>query len=335
MTDKVKGKVRIYACGGGGLNIGQRMEKHRGKDEVGFAISDIAYIDTSRSNLRSSISADHCYLLDGLDGSGKVRAENHEEIANHTREILQKFKPMDLNIVVSMAAGGSGSVIAPLITSELLAADKPVVVIAVGSADTKLDAQNSLKTIKSYESISKRRQTPVVMYYVENSPQRTREEVDAMVVEVMASLCLLFSRENRELDSRDLYNFLRYTKVTSFPAQLVSLSIHSKDNNLSAHAHLGNIISVATLAAEGSSVSLTPMPEVQYSGFVPADTHMSVTSDLPLHFIVSDGIIPQVYEDFAKLIKEQDEAAAARLAKRGNKSMLSASDDVQDTGLVL
>lgn len=48
MTDSIKGQVRIYACGGGGLNIGQRLEKHRGVTEAGFAVPQIAYIDTSQ-----------------------------------------------------------------------------------------------------------------------------------------------------------------------------------------------------------------------------------------------------------------------------------------------
>ena len=76
-----KGKVKLYACGGGGINIGHLFEQHRGKSEAGFAQIDVTYIDTSRSNVKAGITADNLYLLEGLDGSGKLRAENHKVIA--------------------------------------------------------------------------------------------------------------------------------------------------------------------------------------------------------------------------------------------------------------
>ena len=164
-----KGKVTVYCAGGAGLNVGQYFEKHRGNNEPAFAEINIVYIDTSRSNLRANISADNCYMLKGMDGSGKMRSENHEEIAVHIRAILQQFKPADLNIVLSSAAGGSGSVIAPLLTSELLKSEVPTVVISIGSADTKTDIENTLDTIKSYEAIARMRKAPIVMSYVQNS----------------------------------------------------------------------------------------------------------------------------------------------------------------------
>lgn len=104
-----QGQVRVFCCGGGGINIGSMLEEYRGSEEIAAARLNPVYIDTSKSNLarnRHSINDEYCYVIDGLDGSGKLRAENYESITEHVRDILQKFKPLDLNIVISTAAGG-------------------------------------------------------------------------------------------------------------------------------------------------------------------------------------------------------------------------------------
>lgn len=327
-----KGQVRIYACGGGGLNIGQRLEKYRGHSEEGFAGSSVTYIDTSRSNLRPSIDPGHCYLLDGLDGSGKVRSENHALINNHIDSIVDNFRPMDLNIVLSTAAGGSGSVIAPLLASKLLADGHSVVVVSVGSADTRLDAENTLKTLKSYESVARMRNAPVVMFYVQNGNGVSRGEADQRAVEMISALCLLFSRENRELDSRDLHNWLRFSeKVTSFHAGLAGLSMVEKTNDFTS-LDLGNVISVATLANEGNPVSITPMPEYQCAGFLPEGVVKEVHARMPLHFVTSDGVFSKVASDLNALLTQMEQAKTSRI---NTKTVLAATDKPVDSGLVL
>ena len=325
-----KGKVKLYACGGGGINVGHRFEKHRGKSETGFAEIDVTYIDTSRSNIKSDIDADNLYLLSGLDGSGKIRAEDHKVIADHIRDILQKHQPGDVNVILSTAAGGSGSVIAPSLVSELLDRQIPVIVVTIGSADTRLDAQNTLKTLKSYEAVAKLRNAPVVMYYVQNSPTMARSEADKKVESLITSLCALYSRENRELDSQDLFNFLRFDRVTSFPVQLAALSMVEPASDI---ATLGNVISVASLSqGEDTKASFHVMPEYQCVGFLPTGADAKVIAATPLHFVTSDGIFVEVAAQLNGLLKDLDQSQAARIQK---VSIVSDRDSTTAAGLVL
>lgn len=104
--------------------------KSQGGD--GFAAIDPAFIDTSRSNLTPEIPEEKIYILDNTDGSGKVRRENHAQISSSIKHILQSQQPGEFNIVVFSASGGSGSVLGPLIVSELLARGLPVVVLTAG-----------------------------------------------------------------------------------------------------------------------------------------------------------------------------------------------------------
>jgi hypothetical protein len=326
------GKIRVYAAGGCGMNIGLLLEKYRNTNvarESGFGELDIVYIDTSKSNLRNAIKDEHCYILEGMDGSGKVRSENHETINERIRAIMQEFKPADLNIIISSAGGGSGSVIAPLLTSELLANQIPTVVITVGSADTILDAENTLKTIKSYESIARLRKAPVIMSYIQNAEHRKQAQSNEIAVSTVMALCILFSRQNHGLDSRDLANWLRYDRVTSFPVQLAALTLVDGTDKIT---DVGNVISVATLARHGDTTALASIPDYQCVGYLPEDCTESVVVKAPIHFITSDGIFSDVAAHLNGILRNAESVKNARIK---NKGVITNTDSPIDNGLVL
>jgi hypothetical protein len=98
------GTIRIYGCGGAGTNIAQQFFGL--EEDPNFAEIKTTIIDTSRSNLHGGIPDEACFILPDVDGSGKVRKENHEEIAKSIKPILVKHQPESLNIVVFSTAGG-------------------------------------------------------------------------------------------------------------------------------------------------------------------------------------------------------------------------------------
>ena len=330
-----QGLVRVYACGGAGINIASLLEKHRNNDDVGAAKLHITYIDTSKSNLarnRHSIADEHIYVIDGLDGSGKIRAENYEAITSHAKDVLQAHKPMDLNIVISSAAGGSGSVIAPTIVGELLDRKVPTIVLMVGSTATRLDAENTLKTIKSYESIAQRKKAPVVAIYAENSANVTRGDVDESLKYAVLTLAILYSRQNHELDSQDLFNWLRYDRVTSFDPQLAALTIRDGRDLNASLSDLGHVISVATLGSSPDQVYFPTTPDYQCAGFLPESSSDRFKERCPFNYIVSDGIFPDIHARLNSFLKDLSEGTAARIVKR---NIVSRDDDATETGLIL
>lgn len=102
-----RGQLRLYGCGGAGTNCASYFDKADVElsGSVGAEIHAV-YVDTSRSNIKASINPEHVCVLDNVDGSGKIRSENANLIAENVRQILLKHKPMDLNVVVFSAAGG-------------------------------------------------------------------------------------------------------------------------------------------------------------------------------------------------------------------------------------
>lgn len=332
MEAKAKKTVRLYGCGGGGINMAYALEALRKREQVGHALLDIAYVDASRSNVRDNIPEDAIYLIDGVDGRGKVRSENPEIVAERVKEIIQKFKPADLNIVVSTLAGGTGSVAAPLIAKELLLREAPTVVVGIGDTSTIKDTENTLRTIQTYEHIAKTTNVPVVMQYIGNSRENTRDVVNRMVGALVVSLTALFSGENRELDSRDLFNWLRFSNpnVTSFGAQLASLRVINETEGLFKDL-AGNVISVASLLKEGQHYELPVRPEYATYGFLSNEVDNAFTQNAPHHFVISDEGIAEVTAKLKAILAETKEAQDARPKRR---SILDQDVTVDNSGLI-
>lgn len=331
MTDvkKTKGQVRIFACGGAGTNIGKNLEQYRNSSNQGFADLDIVYVDTSASNFTPNIPENKIYLVKNLDGSGGLRRENAASITRYAQEILQEHPPLDLNIVISSGGGGSGSVAAPTLVSELLKAKQNVAVVLIGAVDTKQWINNTLNTLKSYEAISKKYNTPILMRYLQNETNSKREVVDAQINYLVIALAALFSKENSGLDSKDLEHWINFNKVTSYEPQLASLEVVQSLPELAAG---GNIISVTTLVASKGNSDLGQAVEVQYVGYVPQGTEDALDSGLPLHFVTTDGLFEDLGTQLNKSLADLNAQASARVKR---VSILTDEDETTDNGLVL
>jgi hypothetical protein len=328
--------VNVYAAGGGGVNIVADMEGLRNQTDIGFASMLPCYIDTSRSNLHNKkLPEEAIYLFSDIDGSGKVRSANYEVISKNVLGILQKFKPTMFNIVVHTASGGSGSVIGPVLVSELKARGENVVVVVVGSTDTRIEIENTIKTLKSYEGIANVRNSPVVMHYVENTRDKSRFEVNKQVKYAITMLLGLFSGQNEELDTSDLKNWLEYLKFSGGPAQLSSLNFVMDQQELD---KVGTVVSVATLALQDMNTRLGSTPAYQCVGYAPAAWRvgtpgsLQMISEAPLHFTISGDFVQRASNALTTTLKEVDSAFASQITRT---SILSKDDKATATGLVL
>jgi hypothetical protein len=329
-------QVMIYACGGAATNIISELECVRGKPDAGFASMIPCYIDTSRSNLRNKqIAEENIFVFEGVDGSGKLRISNYEDIAKNALAILQRFKPTAFNIVVHSASGGSGSVIGPLLVSELKARGEQVIIIVIGSTDTRIEIENTIKTLKSYESIATLRKSPVITHYLENSATSARELVNKEVKFAVSLLCGLFSGQNEELDTADLKNWMEYLKFSQGTPQLASLNFITDQKDLS---HVGTVTSVATLALPTMPTRLMTTPAYQCVGYVPETwrcgtpgSHQLINKE-PIHYAISSDFITRATGDLTRTLKEVDSQFASRVDR---KSLLDKTDQPTDTGLVM
>lgn len=321
-------KLSLFCCGGAGINLGSTFLSHIGKTEEGFAEIVPFFLDTSRSNLSGKESEDHVYIIDGVDGSGKKRDSNYRLISERSKEMLHRFKPTDVNVVIHSASGGSGSVIGPVLVSELLSRDAPTIVIMVGSTDSSIEARNTMNTLKSYEVISSKRETPVIAVYYENSKDTPRGQVDARIQTTIVILSAIFSGQNRELDSADLANFLNYPAVTSFSPQLSYLDFFTKEIQIERGQSAVTVVSLTDNQTD-SSVDL-PI-EYQAVGFVTDNARNLINADLPIHAVIISGYYHNTIDRLEKRLEAVKEARGAFV----ERSIAASDTNSTEEGLVL
>lgn len=320
------GNLRIYACGGMGVNVASFFESTQGAREPGYSNTHPCYIDTSRSNLKPDLNADNVYLLEGVDGSGKIRRENHEQIFKSVKNVLQKHAPMDFNVVVFSASGGSGSVFAPLVIGELLERGATVVAVVVGSDESGIAATNTLNTLKSLEAIAQRTELPVVMFYEQNEKDIKRSEIDDACHATIASLSVLASRQNAELDSTDIRNWVQFNRPTSEKPRLALLNVYRSNEDAAANAK--HPITIASLYEDTDAPQLDLAAEYTCVGY-PREHVKSLGST---HFVISVDDVPAIAKRMQQRITELDRQRQSRVEFG---SIVSKDDEIAAGGLVL
>lgn len=319
--------MKIYACGGTGINIGSMFEKMRGQRGDVLSSFDISYIDTSSSNIKyiEGVSEDNLYMIKDLNGSGKLRSLNYEAVRDHAKSILLNHQPEKYSLVVHSGSGGSGSVIGPVLVSEMLQdSDITPIVVMIGSQQSTIEASNTIKTIASYHSIAKKHNRPIAMVYYANTPGSSRDMTDKNVYSAILSLSILTSGKNRELDHTDVYNFINYNKVTTHPVDLVALDIMAPTVDVDPTL---DVISAITLNKIGENQSMDIVVEYKAEGYLP-DSHTDVA---PIHFLTIDGFIAGVVDVLDSVIENAKKIKSAKV----NVSKLKGNFNAEDDGIVL
>lgn len=308
-------QIRIFGCGGAGINLAAHFIG-KGRED-GCAELLPALVDTSESNLRGRKLNDAAlYLVQGLDGSGKIRAENHAEIARNVKQILMQIEPLDLNVVIFSASGGSGSVIGPLLLKELNDRGAPALALVVGSDESVIAAENTLKTLQSLEKISAGTGVPVVMSFHQNRITGKRSDVDRDVFSVLGCLAVLASGENREMDSKDIEHWLNYPKVSGVKAQLSSLHICTSNDTF---GNVSQPLSVASLYGHPDNQHVTTSADYHAVGY----TDLSALDVNELHFAISAEDLGEIGAEIKATV---DKLLQGRNARVGQNILLK---DVQ------
>lgn len=330
--------IRVYAVGGGGTNLGLRLEEFT-REAPGFSKLDICYADTSESNLiglkdQGPIQRFHRIVgLDDskpIDGSGGKRDTNIDELVQSSREILQKFKPGRWNIILGSIAGGTGSVLGPLLARELMERNESVIIVGIGSQATGNETRNTRGAIRSYANMAQTAEQPLVMAYYENERVEDRPRNDDAVEIVVCAVSALLSGQNRELDSEDLRNFLRFDRVTPHSGvQLARLQLVRGDDSAIGSGEA--LLAVATLARSPEKSGFAHRVEARPIGYYQNNGMDERLGEAPFHFVLTDGFFDRVLTRLDAVDAEFEKAKQA--ARRG--SDLTAGGKKTSTGIVL
>ena len=220
--------IQIIGCGGCGINIVKKFLQsgYKFDEEVKHRI-----IDTSQSNL-SGLSTDIVFDAIGDLGSGKDRAKNFEAITKYIDTHAELYKNCaDINVICFSMAGGSGSVIAPLLAHRILRnSNNAVVMVGVVDTSSERDCLNSINTLKSLSNIAEKHNhyIPLMLY---SNVGIGRIPVNKTIVQrINEFLDMMTSRSIEEIDFSDKMNYLRPTNMNCPPGvYLLSVSATAPD----------------------------------------------------------------------------------------------------------
>lgn len=317
-----QGTLRIYGCGGAGINLVSHFDKVAGEVNEAVAVVYPAYMDTSRSNLKNIENQDHIFLLPEKDGSGKERRLNSPEIAVNIKNALNQFKPMDMNIVVFSASGGSGSVFGPLIMQELLQQGRAVIGLVVGSDESKKACKNTLATLKTLENMASMNQVPFVIFYEHNDEDTPRSDIDKRFQHAIGAIAVLASKQNEELDSTDILHALRFDKSAGVEPRLASLDIARSNDEF---ADGGQYVSMVSLYDNPDAEKTSIRPDYQATGYI----NGRIDGPKVFHFGVRLDRIAKIASNITASLADYEAVTGARVI-----SARIADDSESENGLI-
>lgn len=307
-------KTRIYFCGGTGFNLGSLYGPNG---------EHVCFLDSSDANLKDKqIPAERVYLIPDTDGGGGDQSYMMPFAKKHAPEMLKRFAPGVVNILVLGAGGASGATIGIHTAALLLNLELPTIIIAVGETDTTRRIRNTTNFIKNLEAVGFTSKQPVVMAYVPNS--NGEADADQEVLFLLDAIEALCDQNNGRLDTKDIQNWLQYQRVCSVEPQLVQL--HVSQTRAEAAAVL-EPISVASLYSDLSKNVPFGSSFVRTVGIT--DNAAKMCGGDQLHFVLNSvgitTIADQIEEDRVKLTTVQS-------GFRQRKALVRVDDNLTEDG---
>lgn len=324
VNDLSDNALRTYVCGGAAASIAPMVENYRKERIPGLAAIAAIYADTSRSDVTADISDDHIYIFpDSADGSGGVKSTNAGPIRTHTLALLDKHKPTQTSVVLCSASGGTGNVIAASIVKELQERDVDVILIMIGSTESSTRINNTLGSLQTMEKLVKLSNRPVCQFYFENSEETPPSKVDELVCRAMATLAVVFSRQNKSLDRSDLRSLLNFNRFKDAPeAHLAGLEI-VEGPLTSDYEKADRVISVCSIVDNLDNRGLQIPVVYDCHGILPTDAPATVLNRIPFHLVTVSYPFNEIA---ARLDKRKKEIASAAASRVKNAGVLSVGD---------
>lgn len=303
-------KVRIYACGGTGIAIGKKVTAQ--VPAKGAAVPKIVYCDTSDSDMLTGFEKDDKYVLKNVDGAGRLQREHLVPIRKSIPELLAAHEPLDLNIIIASSSGGTGSTYSTELAKQLASEGHPTIVHLVVTQEDARATQNSSNTLKNFNYIATKSGVPIVLDIVRQLNASDEAKSDDAVIRSVTALLIAAGGQNKGLDTRDVYNFVNFNRVTDVKPRILMLDVILNDPT------------DETLKREDAVTLL----EVTPNGEVPSNMSAlySVTGEglgkVRIILLTHAGNFSEVVQDLSvtkEIIKERLETLAAPAIELGDE----------------
>lgn len=329
-------KIRYYGLGGGGVNLVDHILSQI-KDDF-----EVTIIDSSESNTKQMANRDAVkphFITDErsrlLDGAGQNRKLIFPYIQRQVPEIMDQVTPGQYNIVIATAIGGTGSMALPFVVKHLLEKDERFIVVLVREAATSLNVTNAIKTIQGLKGLSDSKGRPITVIDYENTRSTPRTKIDQHIIDDLALLNLLFADESGEGDSRDIYNWLNYDKVTENEPGLNLMKIVARSDEPHSEDNVISVATATTLDSDNDHFG-DVLIDYQTKVIVQGAQKQDIAQSLPVHFIIHSGGVESIVDGYSRLMRQNDERRDRRNGGSGIDIMSAGkAAEVKDDGIVV
>lgn len=210
---------------------------------------------------------------------------------------------------------------------ELIERQLPVVGVVVGSYESVVACENTIKTLQSLESIAENTGSAVVIAYKENRLNESRMIADQDVDLTVGCLSILASGQNLEMDYKDLENFIYFTRISGKP-QLATLHMAANEDQLQ---RVTAPVSVASIYATPDRHHASVSADYVTVGY----GDLSSLNEDELHFAITVNDIEQTFADIRKTVRQIKDDQQARVERDSLTNANEVQGSRSDDGLIL
>ncbi|AEV89484.1 hypothetical protein OBP_047 [Pseudomonas phage OBP] len=209
----------IYAVGGAGINV---VNRFLGEGKNGKFVKQVVGIDTSDANpVEEGLYP--LERLEGAEGSGGNKKTHGDKFPDFAKQLLAKYEPNKLNIVIFSTGGGTGAGLGPYLVRNMLQRKIPVLTLVVGDISTINEQNNTVSTLGSLFNQTKLGSS-VLFSYLENRPELSQGQVNQSAVGRLDNAIMFFNLLNERIDYADIINFFFYNHIVDADPILTQLT---------------------------------------------------------------------------------------------------------------
>lgn len=311
-----KGDISVLFCGGTGCDIAakftQKLKQVSTEDQAALANIHAGIIDTSRSNLNENHAGLALYILKAngkeMDGGGKDMMGAYKGTKQQFEDIYLAMKPQKTTLLICNMGGGSGGAIASQMAQGLLERGHDVIVLGIVAVESRVVQENSTRTLALMQRASTDSNRTLVLSPFLAGKTNTFEGINTMISDYAFMLSVLYSNQNKRLDSSDLHNWVNYEKTLKMQPALMGSYITVGDSALPEEVTPFTVATLTTDEEQDAAPGWTP--DYQAHGILPIKPNFAMAT--PVHFVVATGVVEQINNRINESVAALQREAAQR-----------------------
>lgn len=311
-------KTCLIFAGGTGMNIATEL----------VDLPNVHCFDTCDKNIVDAHRDVNVYLTKNTRGAGGNRKVILPLVRPQIPELMATIPEADFYIVVYSLGGGSGSVLAPLITNQLANRKATFVSFVVGAMESTDMLGNDIDTLKGLEALAVQKGIPLVVNYTPNSQGRSFSAINKEIADKIRQLVYMTNQNHGRLDVHDVNNWVRFTdKHDYLIPQLCELHIETTRKDAE---NVPEPISIISMYADPAKEIAFGTPVYRKVGIIKPDDLDAL--DEQTHFVINSVGVLEIMKTISDAKLEMTRQQA-RFAQRN--PILDADDNIDDDAMVV